>query len=102
MGVMTGGGFGSVDLKVKNGIIEVETSESSSYIAGNYAAYEKIANIIENTVNSSNSFETLEKLKQNLMIVSTKLFYSDLLLMALINMSKHTQKILKEQKIYLN
>lgn len=65
MGVMTGGGFGSVDLKVKNGIVEFETSESSSYIAGNYAAYEKIANIIENTVNSSNSFETLEKLKQN-------------------------------------
>jgi hypothetical protein len=32
MGVMTGGGFGSVDIKVKNGIVEIETSESSSYL----------------------------------------------------------------------
>jgi len=65
MGVMTGGGFGSVDLKVKNGVVEIETSESSSYIAGNYAAYDKIAHIIEDTVNSPNSFEALETLKRN-------------------------------------
>lgn len=32
MGVMTGGGFGSVDIKVKNGNVEIETSESSSYL----------------------------------------------------------------------
>ena len=65
MGVMTGGGFGSVDLKVKNGFVEFETSESSSYIAGNYAAYDKIAKIIDETVNSQNSFETLEELKRD-------------------------------------
>lgn len=32
MGVMTGGGFGSVDVKVKDGKVEIETSESSSYL----------------------------------------------------------------------
>ncbi len=32
MGVMTGGGFGSVDVKVKHGKVEIETSESSSYL----------------------------------------------------------------------
>lgn len=37
MGVMTGGGFGSVDIKVKGSTVEFETSESSSYIAGNHA-----------------------------------------------------------------
>ena len=32
MGIMTGGGFGSVDVKVKDGRVEIETSESSSYL----------------------------------------------------------------------
>ena len=35
MGIMTGGGFGSVDIKVKDGRVEVETSESSSYLTAN-------------------------------------------------------------------
>ena len=54
MGVMTGGGFGSVDIKVKNGQVEFETSESSSYIAGNYALYDSMAGFIEKVVNSGN------------------------------------------------
>lgn len=36
MGVMTGGGFGSVDIKVKHGNVEVETSESSSYLTHDF------------------------------------------------------------------
>ena len=32
MGIMTGGGFGSVDIKVKDRKVEIETSESSSYL----------------------------------------------------------------------
>lgn len=36
MGIMTGGGFGSVDIKVKNNIVEVETSESSSYLTHDF------------------------------------------------------------------
>ena len=32
MGIMTGGGFGSVDIKVKDKKVEIETSESSSYL----------------------------------------------------------------------
>ena len=32
MGIMTGGGFGSVDIKVKEDKVEIETSESSSYL----------------------------------------------------------------------
>ena len=35
MGIMTGGGFGSVDLKVKDDRVEIETSESSSYLTAN-------------------------------------------------------------------
>ncbi|MBE7704077.1 MAG: hypothetical protein E7Z89_08540 [Cyanobacteria bacterium SIG28] len=65
MGVMTGGGFGSVDIKVKNGIVEIETSESSSYIAGNYAAYEKISNIVEETVNAEDPQARLDELKKD-------------------------------------
>ena len=65
MGVMTGGGFGSVDIKVKGGTVEFETSESSSYIAGNYAAYDKIANIIDKTVNSEDPQAELKSLKSD-------------------------------------
>ena len=64
MGVMTGGGFGSVDIKVKNNNVEFETSESSSYIAGNYAAYDTIAELINFVLNSEDSqraFDTLKK-----------------------------------------
>lgn len=65
MGVMTGGGFGSVDLKVKGKNVEIETSESSSYIAGNYQAYDAFANIVEDTVNSPDPQASLANLKQN-------------------------------------
>lgn len=63
MGVMTGGGFGSVDIKVKKDVVEFETSESSSYIAGNYAAYDKMADIVESTVKSDNPLAALDELK---------------------------------------
>lgn len=63
MGVMTGGGFGSVDMKVKNNVVEFETSESSSYIAGNYLAYDSIANLVEKTINSDNPQASLTELK---------------------------------------
>ncbi len=36
MGIMTGGGFGSVDIKVKHAMVEVETSESSSYLTHDF------------------------------------------------------------------
>lgn len=36
MGIMTGGGFGSVDIKVKHGNVEIETSESSSYLTHDF------------------------------------------------------------------
>ena len=32
MGIMTGGGFGSVDIKVKDNKVEIETSDSSNYL----------------------------------------------------------------------
>ena len=65
MGVMTGGGFGSVDIKVKANNIEFETSESSSYIAGNYAMYNKVANIVRTTLDSDNPVQKLEELTEN-------------------------------------
>lgn len=65
MGVMTGGGFGSVDIKVKNNIVEFETSESSSYIAGNYAAYDTIAGLIEQALNCKDQQKALELFKQD-------------------------------------
>lgn len=77
MGVMTGGGFGSVDLKVKNQNVEFETSESSSYIAGNYMLYDTIADTIEKTLNSDNPLEIMnsyrldnnKKLKTDLQVL---------------------------------
>ena len=62
---MTGGGFGSVDIKVKSNTIEFETSESSSYIAGNYAVYDGIVDIIDSTINSENPIEKLKELKSD-------------------------------------
>lgn len=65
MGVMTGGGFGSVDIKVKSNTVEFETSESSSYIAGNYAVYDGIVDIIDSTIKSENPVDKLNELKSN-------------------------------------
>lgn len=64
MGVMTGGGFGSVDIKVKNNNVEFETSESSSYIAGNYALYDSIAELL-NKVSQNTNPSLIEKLTAN-------------------------------------
>lgn len=65
MGVMTGGGFGSVDIKVKNKNVEFETSESSSYIAGNYEAYDKIAKLIRETVEAEDPDLAMSALEEN-------------------------------------
>lgn len=67
MGVMTGGGFGSVDIKVKEDekgkqYVEFETSESSSYLTGNVTMYEKILNTIRKTLKSSNPERALAEL----------------------------------------
>ena len=64
MGVMTGGGFGSVDIKVKDGIVEFETSESSSYIAGNYDVYDQISEMIDEALNDDSN-EVLKSYKAN-------------------------------------
>ena len=64
MGVMTGGGFGSVDIKVKNGIVEFETSESSSYIAGNYDVYDQISEMIDTALDDDTN-QVLESYKAN-------------------------------------
>lgn len=65
MGIMTGGGFGSVDIKVKNNTVEFETSESSSYIAGNYETFNKIADVVESTVRSESPEDKLRELRAN-------------------------------------
>ena len=65
MGVMTGGGFGSVDLKVRNGIVNFETSESSSYVAGNYRMYETVSDIMEEIAKSDNPVQEIEKMRSN-------------------------------------
>ena len=62
MGVMTGGGFGSVDIKVKPNAIEFETSESSSYTSGNYSVYNKIASLFDTILNSGNPVEMFNEL----------------------------------------
>lgn len=66
MGVMTGGGFGSVDIKVKNNNVEFETSESSSYIAGNYDVYDDIMNIVNETLSKDNAKEDFANSKSNI------------------------------------
>lgn len=63
MGVMTGGGFGSVDIKVKQNNVEFETSESSSYIAGNYGIYSKFAEIVDNIIKKDSPEEAMAALK---------------------------------------
>jgi len=65
MGVMTGGGFGSVDLKVQKGVVNFETSESSSYVAGNYMVYDTISKLMEEAANSKNPVEHIEKMRSN-------------------------------------
>lgn len=62
MGVMTGGGFGSVDIKVKGDYaipenqprVEIETSESSSYLSGNVTIYETISDKLEEILKMDN------------------------------------------------
>lgn len=67
MGVMTGGGFGSVDIKVKgteeNPLVEFETSESSSYLTGNVLMYDKIAQTVDSVLKSEHPKEEFDKLK---------------------------------------
>ena len=65
MGVMTGGGFGSVDIKVKNHIVEFETSESSSYVAGNYDVYSEITDLITEMHNANSFDDVILQLKAN-------------------------------------
>ena len=53
------------DVHYKNKNVEIETSESSSYIAGNYAAYDKIAEIIRMTASANDPISALGFLKQD-------------------------------------
>lgn len=66
MGVMTGGGFGSVDIKVKgkpeDPIVEIETSESSSYLSGNIALYDQMVDKVNQILKSKNPRENFKKL----------------------------------------
>ncbi len=66
MGVMTGGGFGSVDIKVKgkpeDPIVEFETSESSSYLSGNIAIYDQMLKKVGEILKSDNPRENFKKL----------------------------------------
>lgn len=70
MGVMTGGGFGSVDIKVKgtekNPIVEFETSESSSYLTGNTLMHSKIDDTFNELLNSENAKEEFNKIKNEI------------------------------------
>ena len=63
MAIMTGGGFGSVNIKVKNGIVNFETSESSSYVVGNNDVYDTVAKLLEEVAKSKNPQQKLEELK---------------------------------------
>ena len=67
MGVMTGGGFGSVDIKVKGPesapYVEFETSESSSYLTGNNLVYEDINQVFGNILNSKEPKKEFQKMK---------------------------------------
>ncbi len=65
MGVMTGGGFGSVDIKVKDSKVEFETSESSSYLTGNFEAYNFIAKELKQVANSDDPKTELAKFIAN-------------------------------------
>ncbi len=67
MGVMTGGGFGSVDIKVKGTekkpIVEFETSESSSYLSGNTQMHGKISSTINELFSKENPRAEFQKIK---------------------------------------
>lgn len=67
MGVMTGGGFGSVDIKVKGSenepYVEFETSESSSYLTGNTLIYDKITKTFDDILTSDNPKEKFDEIK---------------------------------------
>lgn len=67
MGVMTGGGFGSVDIKVKGTerkpVVEFETSESSSYLTGNTLMHGKISDTFNSLINSKKPKEGFQKIK---------------------------------------
>ncbi len=69
MGVMTGGGFGSVDIKVKgkpeDPIVEIETSESSSYLSGNIALYDQMVKKVDEILKSDKPKENFRKLTNN-------------------------------------
>ncbi|MBQ8848605.1 MAG: hypothetical protein IJ003_06640 [Candidatus Gastranaerophilales bacterium] len=70
MGVMTGGGFGSVDIKVKGDedtpIVEFETSESSSYLTGNTLIYQKINSIFGDVTESESPAYEFNRLKEEI------------------------------------
>lgn len=67
MGVMTGGGFGSVDIKVKGTeekpVVEFETSESSSYLSGNTQMHAKISSTINDLFSKENPRAEFQKIK---------------------------------------
>ncbi len=67
MGVMTGGGFGSVDIKVKGTeeapVVQFETSESSSYLSGNTSMHVKISSTINDLFSKENPKAEFQKIK---------------------------------------
>lgn len=65
MGVMTGGGFGSVDIKVKDKKVEFETSESSNYLSGNFESYNYMIKTFEDLLLSEDPVADIAKLKAN-------------------------------------
>lgn len=70
MGVMTGGGFGSVDIKVKGTeskpVVEFETSESSSYLSGNTQMHSKISSTINELFSKENPREEFQRIKDEI------------------------------------
>lgn len=64
MGVMTGGGFGSVDIKVKNNLVEFETSESSSYVSGNFGVFDSIVEQVKKVIDPKDP-QSVENLSRN-------------------------------------
>jgi len=70
MGVMTGGGFGSVDIKVKGTekkpVVEFETSESSSYLTGNTLMHSKISDTFNKLLSSRNGKKEFQRIKDEI------------------------------------
>ncbi len=70
MGVMTGGGFGSVDVKVKGSeeapVVEFETSESSSYLSGNTQMHSKISSTINELFSHENPKAEFQRIKDEI------------------------------------